>query len=285
MKWRRHDAIMSSIWTPSLHWATNQSSWVFSQGPSLGPPRFYYYWTGFLNRTFIWQLKVQVLINIGFSHGGLNRLQVLNITLTLSFRPWLKAIFDSFQILEEKVEYWMEKYDRDVEQKQHELDVLKVWLENNFLFSISVCFLGNVHHNLDSSIIKWNRGEVVYAYSLSFTNYVWRSINSIVLAKLLYFIVQLITNWVVFSKYFHGTFIQVFNFEIIGQFVFTNQIQASTKLSNQRKAFISCKRLFSLFCACHSARQAVVVRKWRSYLTFPAPICWVLLFVSIVWEV
>lgn len=30
------------------------------------------------------------------------------------------------QILEEKVEYWMDKYDRDVEQKQHELDVLKV---------------------------------------------------------------------------------------------------------------------------------------------------------------
>ena len=30
------------------------------------------------------------------------------------------------QILEEKVEYWMEKYDRDVDQKQHELDVLKV---------------------------------------------------------------------------------------------------------------------------------------------------------------
>ena len=30
------------------------------------------------------------------------------------------------QILEEKVEYWMTKYDSDVEQKQHELDVLKV---------------------------------------------------------------------------------------------------------------------------------------------------------------
>jgi hypothetical protein len=29
--------------------------------------------------------------------------------------------------LEEKVEYWMEKYDRDVEAKQHELDVLKVY--------------------------------------------------------------------------------------------------------------------------------------------------------------
>lgn len=31
-----------------------------------------------------------------------------------------------FQELEEKVEYWMEKYDKDVEAKQHELDVLKV---------------------------------------------------------------------------------------------------------------------------------------------------------------
>ncbi|XP_046851983.1 dynein regulatory complex protein 9-like [Xenia sp. Carnegie-2017] len=29
------------------------------------------------------------------------------------------------QELEEKVEYWMEKYDKDVEAKQHELDVLK----------------------------------------------------------------------------------------------------------------------------------------------------------------
>lgn len=27
--------------------------------------------------------------------------------------------------LESKVEYWMEKYDKDVEAKQHELDVLK----------------------------------------------------------------------------------------------------------------------------------------------------------------
>ena len=36
------------------------------------------------------------------------------------------------QILEEKVEYWMEKYDRDVEQKQHELDVLKVCSLNRF---------------------------------------------------------------------------------------------------------------------------------------------------------
>ena len=30
------------------------------------------------------------------------------------------------QMLEEKLEYWMEKYDKDVEAKQHELDVLKV---------------------------------------------------------------------------------------------------------------------------------------------------------------
>jgi len=30
------------------------------------------------------------------------------------------------QILEDKVEYWMAKYDGDVEQKQHDLDVLKV---------------------------------------------------------------------------------------------------------------------------------------------------------------
>ncbi len=29
------------------------------------------------------------------------------------------------QELEQKVEYWMEKYDKDVEAKQHELDVLK----------------------------------------------------------------------------------------------------------------------------------------------------------------
>lgn len=30
------------------------------------------------------------------------------------------------QILEDKVEYWMTKYDFDVDQKQHDLDVLKV---------------------------------------------------------------------------------------------------------------------------------------------------------------
>ncbi|KAJ7378179.1 hypothetical protein OS493_024124 [Desmophyllum pertusum] len=35
------------------------------------------------------------------------------------------------QILEEKVEYWMEKYDGDVEQKQHELDVLKASKAND----------------------------------------------------------------------------------------------------------------------------------------------------------
>lgn len=35
------------------------------------------------------------------------------------------------QILEEKVEYWMEKYDRDVEQKQRELDILKASKAND----------------------------------------------------------------------------------------------------------------------------------------------------------
>ncbi|KXJ11117.1 dynein regulatory complex protein 9 [Exaiptasia diaphana] len=35
------------------------------------------------------------------------------------------------QLLEEKVEYWMEKYDHDVEQKQHELDVLKASKAND----------------------------------------------------------------------------------------------------------------------------------------------------------
>jgi len=35
------------------------------------------------------------------------------------------------QILEEKVEYWMEKYDVDVEKKQHELDVLKTSKAND----------------------------------------------------------------------------------------------------------------------------------------------------------
>lgn len=35
------------------------------------------------------------------------------------------------QILEQKLEYWMEKYDRDVEQKQHELDVLKASKAND----------------------------------------------------------------------------------------------------------------------------------------------------------
>ena len=30
-----------------------------------------------------------------------------------------------FQELEKKVDYWMEKYEKDVEAKQHELDVLK----------------------------------------------------------------------------------------------------------------------------------------------------------------
>lgn len=39
------------------------------------------------------------------------------------------------QILEDKVEYWMNKYDRDVEQKQHELDVLKVWRPKKHLNS------------------------------------------------------------------------------------------------------------------------------------------------------
>ena len=37
--------------------------------------------------------------------------------------------------MEEKVEYWMEKYDRDVEQKQHELDVLKVCISYFMLVS------------------------------------------------------------------------------------------------------------------------------------------------------
>lgn len=35
------------------------------------------------------------------------------------------------QILEDKVEYWMTKYDSDVEQKQHELDVLKASKAND----------------------------------------------------------------------------------------------------------------------------------------------------------
>lgn len=35
------------------------------------------------------------------------------------------------QILEEKVEYWMEKYDRGVEQKQRELDILKASKAND----------------------------------------------------------------------------------------------------------------------------------------------------------
>ena len=39
----------------------------------------------------------------------------------------LKICKISLQALEEKVEYWMEKYDKDVEAKQHELDVLKVY--------------------------------------------------------------------------------------------------------------------------------------------------------------
>ena len=42
----------------------------------------------------------------------------------------LKRFCTFLQILEEKVEYWMEKYDRDVEQKQHELDVLKVCISD-----------------------------------------------------------------------------------------------------------------------------------------------------------
>ena len=37
--------------------------------------------------------------------------------------------------MEEKVEYWMEKYDRDVEQKQRELDVLKVCISYFMLVS------------------------------------------------------------------------------------------------------------------------------------------------------
>ena len=41
-----------------------------------------------------------------------------------------------FQILEEKVEQWMNKYDSDVEQKQHELDVLKVMQLGIFVLSV-----------------------------------------------------------------------------------------------------------------------------------------------------
>ncbi|PFX18748.1 IQ domain-containing protein G [Stylophora pistillata] len=40
-------------------------------------------------------------------------------------------LYISTIILEEKVEYWMDKYDRDVEQKQHELDVLKASKAND----------------------------------------------------------------------------------------------------------------------------------------------------------
>ena len=29
-------------------------------------------------------------------------------------------------MLEEKLKYWIDKYDKDVEAKQHELDILKV---------------------------------------------------------------------------------------------------------------------------------------------------------------
>ena len=35
------------------------------------------------------------------------------------------------QELEEKVEYWMEKYDKDVEAKTHELEVLKASKAND----------------------------------------------------------------------------------------------------------------------------------------------------------
>lgn len=34
-------------------------------------------------------------------------------------------MFHFLKDLEKKVEFWMEKYDKDVEAKQHELDVLK----------------------------------------------------------------------------------------------------------------------------------------------------------------
>lgn len=33
--------------------------------------------------------------------------------------------YDLWQELEKKVDFWMEKYEKDVEAKQHELDVLK----------------------------------------------------------------------------------------------------------------------------------------------------------------
>lgn len=56
--------------------------------------------------------------------------QVANRQKKKTFRL-ISFLFNS-QILEEKVEYWMEKYDRDVEQKQHELDVLKVCSLNRF---------------------------------------------------------------------------------------------------------------------------------------------------------
>lgn len=62
-----------------------------------------------------WRL-IATLLNSGLTDLSRHRIPFPNTSKT-------KIIF---QALEEKVEYWMEKYDKDVEAKQHELDVLKV---------------------------------------------------------------------------------------------------------------------------------------------------------------
>lgn len=63
---------------------------------------------------FIWKIW-------GCSCSSYKSSQVLNQT---DIKILCYLLF--LQILEDKVEYWMTKYDSDVEQKQHELDVLKV---------------------------------------------------------------------------------------------------------------------------------------------------------------
>ena len=62
---------------------------------------------------FVWKI-------LGCSCSSYRSSQVLNQTD-------VKIVCYFLQILEDKVEYWMTKYDSDVEQKQHELDVLKVY--------------------------------------------------------------------------------------------------------------------------------------------------------------
>ena len=53
--------------------------------------------------------------------------KIIFVVVVCEHHAFPNRLNDFPQALEEKVEHWMEKCDRDVEAKQHELDVLKVY--------------------------------------------------------------------------------------------------------------------------------------------------------------